>query len=260
MSEKLILPPALFPPKQQGWKTLALTGWGLALVLGWLHLQRMHTPALSSPPQTPVEAGPAPRPPAVEGVRALLQQHQPQAALAEIARIWTQCQNHKRLPPPELPELFAQAVRDLSQAPSTRPGPDRSFPPQPGGSQAPPPPPPPSRPRHPEPDHTQGYPEAYTRAFPQPCPGPLPGPGYPQAQPRGVRPQGFPADRQPPPWAPPQGYAPPPKGDFGPPPDPPGQPPTGNNWPSQGPGQPPPPPYDAEPYPAPPGGSRPPGY
>lgn len=234
MAERLVLwPPTEEKTVHNAWKGLAAMGWMVALGFCALLVWQRQSPPPPPPPQAvaeePVEmASACPDEPGVERARRLLKAGRPQAALEEVARTYHLCQEQRRQAPPELPELFAQALADLSRRQATvsaTPAASTTAPPEgrrkgdDSGRQHPtnsfrPPPYLPSMMEPPGDD-------APTKA------GRLPEPGYPQARPhhRGM------AQRYPQMPPPPQGYY-----DSGPicmpggspPPPPPGPPSTGS--------------------------------
>lgn len=217
MREKLRLPEDFRKrPATAAWGGL---GWALALLFGGLYLadagpaERAHVPVRPEPrPQAlsaPVVLRCSPKP-AVERIERLLAQHQPQQALAEIARTWADCEHRHEAPPAELPDLFARSVADLQQ----------------------------SRPHWPPPPHEPLAPTALPGAGERaPRLANLPGPGYPLARPRIKAPAPAaelpPLDLPPldlPPLPPPPPFA---TGFEGPPGQPPPPPGPGNpGWPS----------------------------
>ncbi|MBT9582855.1 hypothetical protein IV102_05870 [bacterium] len=107
-------------------------GWALALLFGGLYLADSHPPEVTDVPVRPVprpqelttpvvlKSGPVP---AIERIESLLAHHQPQQALAEIARTWADCEHRNEAPPAELPDLFARSVAALQESHPRQPPP-----------------------------------------------------------------------------------------------------------------------------------------
>ena len=177
MRERLVLPDTMREGNERSLRGWGLIGWALAMTFGLLYLHDRRLPAPPPPPEPTASSYlPVDDNQFVERIRHLLDRKQPQQALSEIARLWSQCQQRQLQVPPELPSLFARAMADLSA---------------PRSEQTPPPPPPPAplrpHPRvkmHPRPEPTEIAPPDSPEDQ-EVCVGRLPlGPGYPVAHPR----------------------------------------------------------------------------
>lgn len=117
MRETLRIPEWQRPSHSRPLIVAAASGWGLALFLAGLLVARPAPARAGAPPPPPrlAEMGPPPLSPV--DIRALLVQDRSQEALREIARCWAFSQEQQVQPPAELPELFAQAMKQLANTP-----------------------------------------------------------------------------------------------------------------------------------------------